>query len=83
MQENSTNWYPPPGHPREDTDRIIFDNLYSLRDQKNNAAANNAAPSSDGATGTAYFATGFTVGGNNGPTYHNMTFSKGLFKGFS
>ena len=78
---NTQDWYPPPGHPREDTDRIIFDNLYTLRNQ----VSTPAGPTSNANSGmsiTVVFANnnGFKIGNKS---YHSMTFSNGLLVGVS
>lgn len=78
---NTQDWYPPPGHPREDTDRIIFDNLYDLRD-KASTPAQQPSNGNSGMSITVVFAAnnGFTVGSKS---YHRMTFSNGLLVGVS
>jgi len=78
---NTQDWYPPPGHPREDTDRIIFDNLYNLRDSAK-APATPASNSNSGMSVTVVFAAnnGFKVGSKS---YHSMTFANGLLVGVS
>ena len=85
MADNNTNWYPPPGHPREDTDRIIFDNLYQLRGNQNAAAS----PSSSSGGGSSASVTIGKDGNNNpvflvgGKQFHTITFSNGALKGIS
>jgi hypothetical protein len=77
----STNWYPAPtgNAAQDDTHRIMFDNLYELRDQQAENAAQPAAALS-GITGTAFFSGGFSVGAT---TYYNLTFKNGVLVGMS
>jgi hypothetical protein len=79
-QEQSKNWYPAPtgNAAQDDTHRIIFDNLYSLRLQNENPTEPVQQPS--GITSTAFFPGGFQVGGT---TYYNLTFSNGVLVGIS
>lgn len=69
------NWYPTPDHPRQDTDRIIFDNLYQLRDAQA-AARESTGQEKQGMSVTVVFPSpGFKVGNS---TFHSMTFAGGL-----
>lgn len=84
MADNTQpNYYPAQTANQNETNRIIFDNLYSLRDQMGQqSSANTEQPT--GLTGTAFFKNGFTIGGsNNGTLYHNLIFSKGMIVGMS
>ena len=66
-------WYPTPNSPREDTDRIIFDNLYELQDSMSKSASSAKAGAS-GQSLTVFFPGGFQVGST---TYYRMTFQNG------
>lgn len=77
MPQNQTvDWFPQStGNAQyDDNQRRIWQSLYYLRDQHNNAAAANGAGERHGMSGTIFFAGGFTMGKQ---TFYSMVFKDG------
>lgn len=66
-------WYPPPGHPQDEVNRIAFDNLYKLLDMHEKSAA--ASAGNNGMSLTAAHPVPFQVGNNN---YGSLIFKDGI-----
>ena len=73
-EKQPTRWYPTPDHPRQDTDRIIFDKIYALQDGQQQAVT---PPSQavQGMSATVVVSGNFNVGGK---TFTRMTFKNGI-----
>jgi len=80
MADSPTHrWYPTPDSPRQDTDRIIFDNIYELQDsmKESGSPSKEANPAM---SGTLVISGNFNIGGK---VYTRMTFADGKLVGVS
>lgn len=77
MSDVKPRWYPLPDHPRQDTDRIIFDNLYELRDMVDKKQAESKGQAGAMSV-TAVVPGGFTVGSKS---YTSLIFQNGRLVG--
>jgi len=85
MADNN-DWYPPKGHPQDETNRIIFDNLYQLRDGGSAGKSGNNTTSDTGMAVTVALgkdSNNNTVFLIQGKQYRRLTFSGGQLKGIS
>ena len=86
MAQNQTaDWFPAPtgNHQYDENQRRIWESLYYLRGQANNASQPQAS-AAKGMSGTIFFTGGFTVGSGVGAKiYNNMTFKDGILVAIS